>query len=560
MTTIKLQNTRTRTKEVFTPIDPDNVRMYVCGPTVYDRAHLGNARPVVVFDVLYRLLRHVYGPDHVTYVRNFTDVDDKIIKRAEESGREISQITEETTQWFLDDMGALGALEPDAMPRATQYIPQMVAMIEELIAGGHAYAAEGHVLFAVESYKTYGKLSGRAVDDMIAGARVEVAPYKRNPMDFVLWKPSEPDQPGWESPWGRGRPGWHIECSAMSYELLGESFDIHGGGNDLMFPHHENEIAQSCCAHPQGEFARYWLHNEMVLIEGEKMSKSLGNFVTVHDIRGTMLGRDRFVPRREWLESRRHGERISARPLRGLVIRLSLLMTHYRDKLDWTFERVLEADRIYNKLQFSLRGADIDFRTYRRQIPRGLLQALSDDLNTPGAIQVLIELSQRARKGDQRAATELLAGMEFLGLIQEANVKRIALQRAISTFVNAVEDLENLGIRPDTLLDFIEESSGKDYRQKAMRAFQKFAFFSAHEDAKKISASSDRAHPEMSSRDREEAVSKVSQAEIERMIDKRIDAKRNKDFTQADKLRDQLKLLGVEIVDTPNGPRWRLAK
>ncbi|MBV1868503.1 MAG: cysteine--tRNA ligase, partial [Marinosulfonomonas sp.] len=266
MTKIKLHNTKTRSKQVFTPIDPNNVRMYVCGPTVYDRAHLGNARPVVVFDVLFRLLRHVYGADHVTYVRNFTDVDDKINARAAESGRSIGEITGETSQWFLDDMAALGALEPTHMPRATQYIPQMVAMIEGLIAKGHAYAAEGHVLFAVESYQEYGALSGRTVDDMIAGARVEVAPYKRNPMDFVLWKPSSDDLPGWDSPWGRGRPGWHIECSAMSYELLGAEFDIHGGGNDLMFPHHENEIAQSCCAHPGSGFANVWLHNEMLQV------------------------------------------------------------------------------------------------------------------------------------------------------------------------------------------------------------------------------------------------------------------------------------------------------
>ncbi len=266
MTPIKLYNTKTRQKGPFTPIDPHNVRMYVCGPTVYDRAHLGNARPVVVFDVLYRLLRHVYGADHVTYVRNFTDVDDKINARAAKAGRPISDITNETTQWFLQDMAALGALEPDAMPRATEFVPQMVAMIGALIDSGHAYAAEGHVLFAVDSYGDYGKLSGRSVKDMIAGARVEVAPYKRNPMDFVLWKPSSDDLPGWESPWGRGRPGWHIECSAMSYELLGASFDIHGGGNDLMFPHHENEIAQSRCVHPDAGFANYWLHNEMLQV------------------------------------------------------------------------------------------------------------------------------------------------------------------------------------------------------------------------------------------------------------------------------------------------------
>ena len=249
----------------------------------------------------------------MTYVRNFTDVDDKINARAAETGRSIADITAETTQWFLDDMAAVGALEPDHMPRATQYIPQMVAMIEDLIDKGYAYAAEGHVLFAVDSYAAYGRLSGRSVEDMIAGARVEVAPYKRHPMDFVLWKPSSDELPGWDSPWGRGRPGWHIECSAMAYELLGESFDIHGGGNDLMFPHHENEIAQSCCAHPAGSFARVWLHNEMLQVEGKKMSKSLGNFFTVRDLL------DQGVP--------------------GEVIRFVMLATHYRKPMDWTEEK-----------------------------------------------------------------------------------------------------------------------------------------------------------------------------------------------------------------------------
>ncbi|WP_372603864.1 cysteine--tRNA ligase, partial [Actibacterium sp.] len=311
MTEIRLHNTKTRKKEVFTPIDPGNVRMYVCGPTVYDRAHLGNARPVVVFDVLYRLLRHVYGPDHVTYVRNFTDVDDKINARALEYvgaggdvNAEIKRITEMTTQWFLDDMHALGALDPNQMPRATAYIPQMIEMIEKLVADGFAYAKDGHVLFRVREYAKYGALSGRSVDDMIAGARVEIAPYKEDPMDFVLWKPSTDDLPGWDSPWGRGRPGWHIECSAMSYALLGASFDIHGGGNDLMFPHHENEIAQSRCAHEGGGFAKYWLHNEMLQVEGKKMSKSLGNFFTVHDLL------DQGIP--------------------GEVIRFVFLSTHYR--------------------------------------------------------------------------------------------------------------------------------------------------------------------------------------------------------------------------------------
>ncbi|GGO57673.1 cysteinyl-tRNA synthetase [Roseovarius pacificus] len=389
MTTIKLYNTKARAKQVLEPLDPQNVRMYVCGPTVYDRAHLGNARPVIVFDVLYRLLRHVYGPDHVTYVRNFTDVDDKINARAIENvgkggdvNAEIARITGMTTQWFLDDMGALGALEPDAMPRATQYIGQMIAMIEGLIAKGHAYEAEGHVLFAVESYKDYGRLSGRSVDDMIAGARVEVAPYKRNPMDFVLWKPSSDDLPGWDSPWGRGRPGWHIECSAMSYELLGESFDIHGGGNDLMFPHHENEIAQSCCAHPEGGFAQIWMHNEMLQVEGRKMSKSLGNFFTVHDL----------------LEQGYPGE----------VIRFVFLSTHYRKPMDWTAEKAREAEATLRKWRTMTDGVEAG------KVAAPVLQALSDDLNTAGAVT---ELHKLAASGD---AATLKASAEIMGLLSEA--------------------------------------------------------------------------------------------------------------------------------------------
>ncbi len=383
MTTIKLHNTRTRTKEDFVPIDAENVRMYVCGPTVYDRAHLGNARPVVVFDVLNRLLRHVYGADHVTYVRNFTDVDDKINARAAESGRPISDITAETTQWFLDDMGQLGALEPDHMPRATQYIEQMIAMIEILIDKGHAYAAEGHVLFAVDSWKEkYGKLSGRSVDDMIAGARVEVAPYKKNPMDFVLWKPSTDDLPGWDSPWGRGRPGWHIECSAMAYELLGESFDIHGGGNDLMFPHHENEIAQSCCAHPHGQFAKVWMHNEMLQVEGKKMSKSLGNFFTVHDLL------EQGVP--------------------GEVIRFVFLQTHYRKPMDWTEKKAREAEATLRKWRALTAGIEPAVSA-----SPAVIGALADDLNTAGAIT---ELHRLAADGDLAG---LLAGAQLLGLLSE---------------------------------------------------------------------------------------------------------------------------------------------
>ena len=396
MTDIYLYNTKTRTKgQQFMPIDYKNVRMYVCGPTVYDRAHLGNARPVIVFDVLNRLLRHVYGDKHVTYVRNFTDVDDKINARAAESGRSIGDITDETIQWFLDDMGAVGAIEPDHMPRATAYIAPMVAMIEDLIAKGHAYVAEGHVLFSVSSYAEYGALSGRSVDDMIAGARVEVAPYKRDPMDFVLWKPSDADTPGWESLWGRGRPGWHIECSAMAHDLLGAQFDIHAGGNDLTFPHHENEIAQSKCA--GHDFANVWLHNEMLQVEGKKMSKSLGNFFTVRDL----------------LDQGVSGE----------VIRLVMLSTHYRKPMDWTENKRKEAEKTLSDWMSVLQKHGYSSKTVVMLKTAGdwaadteLMGVLGNDLNTPGALARLHVLS----KGRTAEALAPFAhGLETLGLISD---------------------------------------------------------------------------------------------------------------------------------------------
>ncbi|MTJ03575.1 MAG: cysteine--tRNA ligase [Sediminimonas qiaohouensis] len=417
MTTITLYNTATRAKAPFAPIDPQDVRMYVCGPTVYDRAHLGNARPVVVFDVLYRLLRHVYGADHVTYVRNFTDVDDKIIKRADETGQPIDKITAETTQWFLDDMGELGALQPDHMPRATQYIPQMVAMIKDLIAKGHAYAAEGHVLFAVDSWREhYGALSGRSVDDMIAGARVEVAPYKRNPMDFVLWKPALEGEPGWDSPWGRGRPGWHIECSAMSYELLGESFDIHGGGNDLMFPHHENEIAQSCCAHPKGDFARVWMHNEMLQVEGKKMSKSLGNFFTVRDL----------------LDGRGPG----GKPVPGEVIRFVFLSTHYRKPMDWTAEKSVDAQsRLHGFIELIAMYGDV-IEAMKLSPEPAIVDVLADDLNTHAAIECLLKMNSSAD------ANRLARNLVFLGLFSEE-----CLELKVTNYRQGVESLKDVAAR-----------------------------------------------------------------------------------------------------------------
>ena len=376
---IKLWNTRTRREEVLQPLQPGRVRMYVCGPTVYDRAHIGNARPVVVFDTLFRLLRHVYGAENVTYVRNFTDVDDKINARAAETGRSIREITDETISWYHADMDALGAMRPTHEPRATEYIGPMISMIEALIARGHAYAAEGHVLFDVRSFPGYGGLSGRSVNDMIAGARVEVAPYKRDPMDFVLWKPSTDDLPGWPSPWGRGRPGWHIECSAMSRELLGETFDIHGGGIDLQFPHHENEIAQSCCANPSGQFANIWLHNEMLQVEGKKMSKSLGNFFTVRDLL------DQGYP--------------------GEVIRFVYLQTHYAKPMDWTAEKAAQAEATLRKWRNLTAGAEPG------AVSNTVLAALSQDINTAGA---LAELHRLANAGD---APGLLASAQILGLL-----------------------------------------------------------------------------------------------------------------------------------------------
>ncbi|OAN68242.1 cysteine--tRNA ligase [Jannaschia sp. EhC01] len=370
MVEIRLKNSKTRRVEVLDPIVPGKVSMYVCGPTVYDRAHIGNARSAVVFDQLFRLLRHVYGKDNVTFVRNFTDVDDKINARAAEEGREIADLTAETSQWYLDDTRALGVLDPTHMPRATGYIAEMVAFIEDLIAKGFAYARDGHVLFRVRSFEDYGKLSGRSVDDMIAGARVEVAPYKEDPMDFVLWKPSDDDIPGWESPWGRGRPGWHIECSAMAHAILGEQFDIHGGGADLMFPHHENEVAQSCAA--GHKFANIWMHNEMLQVEGKKMSKSLGNFFTVRDLL------DQGIP--------------------GEVIRFVMLSTHYGKPMDWTEKKVAEAEKTLRKWYGLAEAGDA--------VPKAVVAALADDLNTHQALAEMHKLE----------GAELGASLSVMGL------------------------------------------------------------------------------------------------------------------------------------------------
>jgi cysteinyl-tRNA synthetase len=400
---LKLYDTLTREKRVFHPIDPARVRMYVCGPTVYDYAHIGNARPVIVFDVLFRLMRHLYGADHVTYVRNITDVDDKINARAAERGISIRDLTEETYKNFKADVTALGCLPPTIEPRATEHIEEMKALIERLVAGGHAYVAEDHVLFSVPSMKDYGKLSNRSLDEMIAGARVEVAPYKKDVTDFVLWKPSKEGEPGWPSPCGiktPGRPGWHIECSAMSWKHLGETFDIHGGGIDLVFPHHENEIAQSRCAFHTGVMANYWMHNGFLQVEGEKMSKSLGNFVTIHELL------------KDWP---------------GEVVRLNMLRTHYRQPMDWTVKGLEESWKI---LASWTDGPEFS-ASKDEKIAQPVLNALCDDLNTPQMIAALHSLSDKS---------QLAASLRALGFTQRPESKRQIDSGKVESLIAARND------------------------------------------------------------------------------------------------------------------------
>ena len=448
---LHVHNTLTKRKEEFVPLDPANVRMYVCGPTVYDFAHIGNARPVVVFDTLYRVLKRLY-PGAVTYARNITDIDDKIIARALESKRTIEAITEETTRAYHEDMGALGAARPDHEPRCTQTVPEMVAMIAKLVASGHAYAAEGHVMFNVPAYADYGRLSGRSRDDQIAGARVEVAPYKKDAADFVLWKPSTPEQPGWDSPWGRGRPGWHIECSAMSEKLFGPTFDIHGGGQDLIFPHHENEIAQSVCAHDGVQFVKYWMHNGFVIVNGEKMSKSLGNFYTVRDLRGKAPGE---------------------------AIRLLLLKTHYRAPLDFTDDGLKQAKGDLDRFYTALKNAS-DVTPSAAKADK-VFDALLDDLNTAKAIAEMHEYANAlnvSKSPDAKAA--LLDAGALLGLAQG-----------------------------DPLAWFQGDTAGP------------------------------------------------SAADIEAAIQARLNARKTKNFAEADRIRDDLKAKGVILEDGPKGTTWK---
>jgi len=466
---IVLYNTLARAEQRFEPLDAANVRMYVCGPTVYDWAHVGNARPAVVFDVLFRLLRCIYGEQHVTYVRNITDIDDKIIAAHRASGEPVADITRRTTEAYHADVAALGCLSPTIEPRATAHLAEMQAMITGLIASGHAYLAEGHVLFHVPSMPEYGALSRRDLDEMIAGARVEVAPYKRDPRDFVLWKPAAAEDPGWDSPWGRGRPGWHIECSAMSGRYLGETFDIHGGGADLIFPHHENEIAQSTCAHGGRLFARFWLHNGYLMTEGAKMSKSLGNFYTVHDLLAEFPGE---------------------------AIRLALLQTHYRQPLDFTREGIVQAKRVLDRFYGALRATAGDPLAPAAAAGNGsatdaeIIAALSGDLNTPLALAILHErLGTLNRAGSPLERTQAKAALLAAG-------------------------------RPLGLL--VHDPAAWMHGQAGCAAA-------------------------------------VDEAAITRRIAARADARKARDFCEADRLRAELLAEGVILEDTPAGTSWRRA-
>ena len=443
---LTLYNTLTRRKETFEPLDAGNVRMYVCGPTVYDYAHIGNARPVIVFDVLFRLLRHAYGADHVTYVRNITDVDDKINARAATDfpdlplNEAIRRVTEATEKQFHDDIAALGVLPPTVEPRATEHIEEMRRLIDALVANGHAYVAEDHVLFDVASMPDYGRLSNRSLEEMEAGSRVEVAPYKKGPMDFVLWKPSKPGEPSWPSPAGittPGRPGWHIECSAMSERHLGPVFDIHGGGIDLVFPHHENEIAQSRCAHGTPVMANVWMHNGFLQVEGEKMSKSLGNFITINELLATKT--------------------FGANQWHGRVVRLAMLGTHYRQPIDWTAERLLQARATLLDFADLLAGVEA------ADAPSAdVVAALSDDLNTPSALSIIHGLAKSARRNPETAA-ELKATLAFLGIYGGETRDELNLGvEAVAVDEAKVEELVTARLAARKAKDFKESDRIRD--------------------------------------------------------------------------------------------------
>ena len=448
-------DTYSNTKKLFTPLDASNVRMYVCGPTVYDYAHVGNARPVIVFDIVYRMLQFKYGSDHVTYVRNITDVDDKIIEASNSLNEDINTLTKRTIDYFHDDADYVGALQPNVEPKATDHILEMIDIIEKLITKNHAYEADGNVLFAVNTFDNYGNLSGKSLEDLIAGARVEVADYKKNPADFILWKPSKANEPGWDSPWGKGRPGWHIECSAMSEKYLGQSFDIHGGGQDLTFPHHENEIAQSESCNNK-KFANFWMHNGFLSIEGEKMSKSLGNFITINELK------DKY---------------------QGEVIRFNMMLTHYRQPLNWTEKSLQDSKKTLDKWYKILGACNKSLASKNELISNKMLNALADDVNTPQAIAELHQLYKAANDGDTEALEIFYNSCQFLGIL-------ISDYSSWSSWQSKIIDIdENL---------------------------------------------------------------------INELIEKRNEARRAKDFAEADRIRDELLNLSVILEDKDNETTWKL--
>jgi cysteinyl-tRNA synthetase len=527
---LKLYDTLTREKRVFQPLDPARVRMYVCGPTVYDFAHIGNARPVIVFDVLFRLLRHLYGTHHVTYVRNITDVDDKINARAAERGVAISELTSETTKQFHSDIRALGVLMPSDVnvagkapvfiePRATEHIPEMKRLIETLVKSGNAYVAAEHVLFHVPSMPDYGKLSKNSLDEMIAGARVDVAPYKRDPLDFTLWKPSKPGEPAWPSPAGisvPGRPGWHIECSAMAWKHLGETFDIHGGGIDLVFPHHENEIAQSRCAFHTPVMARTWMHNGFLQVEGEKMAKSVGNFVTIRELLSNWAGE---------------------------VVRLQMLMTHYRQPIDWTISKTFEAEMELWAWVTTLVGTEAEGDGYRRAVrkepptpSRMLLEALMDDLNTPEAIAVLRADYKLARDGGDQKKIQFLMDCQFLGLLRYNKlwVHMLGMMsRNTRNLPKSEELVRSLRVSVANNLPALREES--------LRKLASAGFGAEIADDGNIT------------------LVPLTQAarnfdkEIEDLISARNIARKSRNFAEADRIRDELKARRIVLKDNKDG-------
>ena len=516
---LKLYNTLTRSKEAFTPLDPNNVRMYVCGPTVYDYAHIGNARPLIVFDVLFRLLRHIYGPEHVRYVRNITDVDDKINARAAERGISIRELTEETNKIFQEDVKALGCLEPTVQPRATEHIAEMIAIVEKLIASGHAYAADGHVLFDVPSMADYGRLSRRSLDEMLAGARVDVAPYKRGEMDFVLWKPSKENEPGWESPWGYGRPGWHLECSAMSWKHLGETFDIHGGGIDLVFPHHENEIAQSRCAFHSGVMANVWMHNGFLQVEGEKMSKSLGNFVTIHELL------------RHWS---------------GDVIRLLMLRTHYRQPVDFTHDGLMSASKellTWSEFVTSHFDEAYDIKLVDGNVDSSVIEALSNDLNTPAALGVLHSTFDHAIAGRGSPAnflkTAAFFGFRHLNKPGFYHLHYTANMRESGPTLKAGTPAEDLVLtfRGATANDMVTTAD------EARRQLEADGFIVSLNGAGVLFVGN-----QTSGNLEAETNEKIKQ-----LVDARNAARAAKDWKESDRIRDELAAMGVALKDNKDG-------